>query len=118
MHPQWDNLPDLTTAPYYLTLKANGCLILVAALSPTELLITSKHAIGQAKEAGAVSHAEVGERWLDRGLAKIGKTREQLAERLWRENWTCVAEVSDGELLTRYPLARFWLTSALVLQRS
>ena len=103
MNLQWDNLPDLTTAPYYLTLKANGCLILVAALSPTELLITSKHAIGQAKEAGAVSHAEVGERWLDRGLAKIGKTRDQLAERLWRENWTCVAEVSDRELLTRRP---------------
>jgi tRNA ligase len=93
-------LPELTAPPYYLTLKSNGCLILIAALSPSELLITSKHAIGQAKQENAVSHAEMGERWLDKGLKKVGKTREELAARLWKENWTCVAEVS--KVFSRY----------------
>jgi tRNA ligase len=92
---QWANLPDLTDAPYYLTLKSNGCLILIAALTPTQLLVTSKHAIGTAREPDTVSHAQMGERWLDRHLKKSGKTREALAGKLWNENWTLVAEVSS-----------------------
>lgn len=103
---QWGKLPELTTAPYYLTLKSNGCLILIAALTPTSLLVTSKHAIGQAKEAGSVSHAEMGERWLDRHLASTGKTRQDLAHRLWKENWTLVAELCDDtfeEHILAYP---------------
>lgn len=91
---QWENLPDLTAPPYYLTLKSNGCIILIAAISPTQLLVTSKHAIGLQSQPGQVSHALVGEVWLDRGLKKAGQTREELASRLWRENWTLVAEVS------------------------
>ena len=85
---QWDNLPELTTAPYYLTLKSNGCLILISALSSVELLVTSKHTTG-------VLHAEMGEQWLEKSLLKVGKIREDLALRLWMENWTCVAEVSS-----------------------
>lgn len=122
---QWDNLPDLTAPPYHLTLKSNGCLILIAALTPDTLLVTSKHAVGQSKSGetamasdkgkevaaesedsqangGLVddngqritSHALVGELWLDRGLRRVGLTRKDLAQRLWNENWTLVAEVS------------------------
>lgn len=46
---QWENIPDHTTGPYYLTLKTNGCIIFISALSPSTLLITSKHAIGSHK---------------------------------------------------------------------
>jgi tRNA ligase len=35
-----------TEPPYYLTLKSNGCLILISALSPAHLLVASKHALG------------------------------------------------------------------------
>lgn len=42
-----------TVPPYYLTLKSNGCLILISALSPTHLLVASKHSLGTTTEAEA-----------------------------------------------------------------
>lgn len=39
-----------TEAPYHLTLKSNGCLILISALSPSHLLIASKHSLGTTPE--------------------------------------------------------------------
>ena len=89
---QWENMQDLTAAPYYLTVKSNGCIIFISALSPTELLVTSKHSLGQVKDA-PVSHAEKGEEWLDKTLASASKTREDLASELWSNNLTAVAEV-------------------------
>jgi tRNA ligase len=35
-----------TAPPYRLTLKSNGCLILISALSPSHLLVASKHSLG------------------------------------------------------------------------
>jgi tRNA ligase len=43
-----------------------------------------------------LSHAQVGEAWLDRGLKKARKSRADLAERLWKENWTLVTEVGSA----------------------
>jgi tRNA ligase len=43
---QWDALHRHTAPPYHLTYKSNGCLILISALSPTELLVASKHSLG------------------------------------------------------------------------
>lgn len=40
-----------TQAPYYLTLKSNGCLILISALSPSHLMVASKHSLGTTTEA-------------------------------------------------------------------
>lgn len=40
-----------------------------------------------------MSHAEAGEKWLGRYLEEKGRTEEDLASRLWKENWTAVAEV-------------------------
>lgn len=39
-----------TDGPYHLTLKTNGCLILVSALSETELVVASKHSLGTTTE--------------------------------------------------------------------
>ena len=82
---QWSSLEAHTKPPYTLTLKSNGCIIFVAALSPTNLLVSSKHSLGP--------HAQAGERWLHRHLERAGKTTEQLAETLWTKNWTLAAEV-------------------------
>ena len=41
------------------------------------------------------SHAQVGEEWLERHLATAGKTKEQLAQKLWEKSWTAVAELCD-----------------------
>ncbi|KAI0260323.1 RNA ligase-domain-containing protein [Gloeopeniophorella convolvens] len=90
----WSSLETHTTAPYTLTLKSNGCIIFIAALSPSKLLVTSKHSLGPIQDVPE-SHAQVGERWLHQHLEKAGKTAEQLAEVLWEKKWTAVAELCD-----------------------
>ncbi|CCM01347.1 uncharacterized protein FIBRA_03397 [Fibroporia radiculosa] len=92
----WESLKTHTGAPYTLTLKSNGCIIFMAALTPTKLLVTSKHALGHSNASGdAESHAQVGEKWLRKHLADAGKTEEQFAGTLWAKNWTAVAELCD-----------------------
>ncbi|KAI0777806.1 RNA ligase-domain-containing protein [Trametes elegans] len=92
---RWDSLESHTAPPYALTLKSNGCIIFIAALTPTKLLVTSKHSLGPAPNANGESHAQVGERWLRKHLAAASKTEEQLARTLWQKNWTAVAELCD-----------------------
>ncbi|EED78500.1 predicted protein [Postia placenta Mad-698-R] len=91
----WASLESHTGAPYILTLKSNGCIIFIAALTPDKLLITSKHALGPSNNAEYKSHAQFGERWLRKHLLDAGKTEEQLAATLWEKNWTAVAELCD-----------------------
>ncbi|KAI0360295.1 hypothetical protein OH77DRAFT_1470048 [Trametes cingulata] len=91
----WASLEAHTAPPYTLTLKSNGCIIFIAALTPTKLLVTSKHSLGPSPSASGESHAQVGERWLRKHLAASGKTEEQLARTLWDKNWTAVAELCD-----------------------
>lgn len=97
---QWDNLEKLTAAPYELTHKSNGCIILIAAIDPTHLLVTSKHSIGKTlkpHEDGRVeqSHSERGEYWLNLHLQNVGKTRTELAQTLFEQDLTAVAEVGS-----------------------
>ncbi|KAA1477434.1 hypothetical protein DENSPDRAFT_584999 [Dentipellis sp. KUC8613] len=92
----WAALEAHTKPPYDLTLKSNGCIILIAALTPTQLLVTSKHSLGPVA-AQPESHAQVGERWLRKHLTAAGKTAEDLAHTLWEKNWTAVAELCDDE---------------------
>ncbi|KAJ3017665.1 hypothetical protein NUW54_g533 [Trametes sanguinea] len=84
----WASLESHTAPPYTLTLKSNGCIIFIAALTPTKLLVTSKHSLGPSPAATGESHAQVGERWLRTHLAASGKTEEELARTLWEKNWT------------------------------
>ncbi|KAL4252700.1 tRNA ligase [Abortiporus biennis] len=91
----WDSLEHHTKPPYVLTLKSNGCIIFIGALTPDKLLVTSKHSLGPIKGSDSESHAQVGERWLKTHLKSVGKTEEQLAAVLWEHNWTAVAELCD-----------------------
>ena len=90
----WSALEARTTAPYTLSLKSNGCIIFIGALTPSKLLVTSKHSLGNTPNDDELSHAKVGDKWLRKYLADKGKTEEQLASVLWENNWTAVAEVS------------------------
>ncbi|KAI0826327.1 RNA ligase-domain-containing protein [Irpex lacteus] len=45
----WASLESHTKPPYTLTLKSNGCIIFIAALTPTKLLVTSKHSLGPSR---------------------------------------------------------------------
>jgi tRNA ligase len=94
--------------PYELSFKENGCIIFIAALSPYQLIVTSKHSLG-ANESKAVSHAQKGEEWLDRHLRSVDKTKQDLAQQLWNHNETAVAELCDDsfeEHVLAYPPER------------
>jgi len=43
-------MEDHTEGPYRLTLKSNGCLILISALTPKHLMVASKHSLGTTTE--------------------------------------------------------------------
>ncbi|CAE6427063.1 unnamed protein product [Rhizoctonia solani] len=90
----WEALEVHTTSPYTLTLKSNGCIIFMAALTSTELIVTSKHALGEI-EGASVSHAQKGEEWLERHLKTVGKTKEEFAKALFERDLTAVAELCD-----------------------
>lgn len=61
---QWESLTKFTVAPYHLTLKSNGCLILISAIEENVLLVTSKHAMGESvsgpEGAEGLNHAQMG----------------------------------------------------------
>ncbi|KAK8858676.1 hypothetical protein IAR55_002905 [Kwoniella newhampshirensis] len=42
----WSKMQHHTQPPYHLTLKSNGCLILISALTPSHLIVASKHSLG------------------------------------------------------------------------
>jgi tRNA ligase len=65
----------------------------MSSASPPEVVVTSKHSLGSVV-GQEVSHAQMGEIWLDRHLESKGKTKADFAQRLWDENVTAVAEVS------------------------
>ncbi|KAG6895054.1 hypothetical protein C0992_003348 [Termitomyces sp. T32_za158] len=101
----WSSLESHTASPYTLSLKSNGCIIFIAALTPSKLLVTSKHSLGSISGV-KLSHAEAGEAWLRKYLAQKGRTEEDLAKRLWENNWTAVAELCDDsfeEHVLAYP---------------
>ncbi|THU87039.1 hypothetical protein K435DRAFT_867675 [Dendrothele bispora CBS 962.96] len=117
----WESLKMYTVAPYTLSLKSNGCIIFIAALTHEKLLVTSKHAIGPVRSNRAASvevqkdvqeenddeegsaatsdtgltHAGTGEAWLRKYLKNKGKTEKDFAKVLWENNWTAIAELCD-----------------------
>ncbi|KAI0396391.1 tRNA ligase [Xylariaceae sp. FL0594] len=93
---KWRNIERNTKGPYELTLKENGCIIFISGLEDGTLLVCSKHSTGDRSDV-QVSHASAGERWVDKQLATIGKTREEFAHELRRRNITAVAELCDDE---------------------
>ncbi|KAJ7064971.1 RNA ligase-domain-containing protein [Mycena amicta] len=70
----WEELEKHTAAPYTLSLKSNGCIIFIAALTPEKLLITSKHSIGPI-HGQDLSHAEAGEQWIRKYPRTKGQDR-------------------------------------------
>lgn len=93
---RWRNIETNTTGPYELSLKENGCIIFISGLYDGSLLVCSKHSTGPRDDVN-LSHAVAGERWLDRQLEAVGKTRQDLARELRKRNVTAVAELCDDE---------------------
>ena len=64
----------------------------MSALTPDKVVVCSKHSVG-ALEGIDVSHAQMGEIWLDRHLEAKGRSKADFAKCLWNENITAIAEV-------------------------
>ncbi|KAL1296852.1 hypothetical protein AAFC00_004474 [Neodothiora populina] len=93
---QWANVEKNTRGPYELSVKENGCIIFISGLEDGTLLVCSKHSTGKREDAN-ISHAEIGEKWVEKHLATVGKTKKDLAFELRRMNATAVAELCDDE---------------------
>ena len=89
-----ENVEKQTRGPYELSVKENGCIIFIGGLEGDHLLVCSKHSTGDRGDTD-VSHAKAGERWVDKHLQGIGKTRADLARELRKRNVTAVAELCD-----------------------
>ncbi len=90
----WQNVEERTRAPYELSVKENGCIIFIGGLEGDRLLVCSKHSTG-ARQDTDLSHAIAGEKWVDKQLSAVGRTREDLARELRKRNATAVAELCD-----------------------
>ncbi|KAI4105584.1 MAG: hypothetical protein L6R37_002662 [Teloschistes peruensis] len=90
----WDNVAERTKGPYELSVKENGCIIFISGLEGDKLLVCSKHSTG-ARADTDLSHAVAGEKWVEKQLASLGKTKVDLAQDLRKRNVTAVAELCD-----------------------
>ncbi|OMH80766.1 tRNA ligase 1 [Zancudomyces culisetae] len=97
----WEEIVRHTVGPYELTVKENGCIILISSLTVDceggdntkqtyKLVVTSKNAVsGQ--------HAEIGKQWVKRHLEEIGRSEAEFGEFLGRYNVTALFELCDDE---------------------
>ena len=90
----WQNVEERTKGPYELSVKENGCIIFIGGLEGDRLLVCSKHSTGARQDAD-LSHAVAGERWIEKHLGAVGKTKIELARELRKRNATAVAELCD-----------------------
>jgi tRNA ligase len=102
---QWRNVETRTMGPYELSVKENGCIIFMSGLEDGTLLVCSKHSTGVRTDVN-LSHAQAGERWVEKSVASVGKTSKDLAQELRRRNVTAVGELCDDtfeEHVLEYP---------------
>ncbi|KAF2706927.1 tRNA ligase-like protein [Pleomassaria siparia CBS 279.74] len=93
---EWRNVEQHTRGPYELSVKENGCIIFVSGLDDDTLLVCSKHSTG-ARGDVELSHAVAGEKWVERHIATVGKTKKDLARTLRQMNATLVGELCDDD---------------------
>ncbi|CAL5873432.1 uncharacterized protein PFLUO_LOCUS7711 [Penicillium psychrofluorescens] len=91
---RWRNIEKNTRGPYELSVKENGCIIFISGLEDDKLLVCSKHSTG-VREDVSLSHAQAGERWVERHVASVGRSVKDLARTLRELNITAVGELCD-----------------------
>ncbi|CAD6506346.1 BgTH12-07272 [Blumeria graminis f. sp. triticale] len=95
----WEEIEIKTKGPYEISSIENGCTVLISGLWDGTLLVTSKSPYSS--QNPGTSHAEAGERWLEMQLAKLNKSKKNLATELWSRNVTLVAELCDDRFEER-----------------
>ena len=64
---------EYTEGPYYITLKSNGCLILISAITPEHLMVSSKHSLGTTTEGQ--ESVSLGDKTIANGMAAMSLNR-------------------------------------------
>lgn len=91
---KWEAIEADTVGPYDVTLKSNGCIILISALSDGTIVVCSKHSTGPRDDVDR-SHAESGREYLLQQLKKADVDPETFGRQLYDLNITAVAEYCD-----------------------
>ncbi|QLL33837.1 hypothetical protein HG536_0F01620 [Torulaspora globosa] len=91
---KWEAIEAHTVGPYDVTLKSNGCIILISALSDGTIVVCSKHSTGPRTDVDR-SHAESGREYLLKQLKEADVDPEAFARELYELNITAVAEYCD-----------------------
>ncbi|KAJ3026671.1 UNVERIFIED_CONTAM: hypothetical protein HDU68_005257 [Siphonaria sp. JEL0065] len=110
-----DALKTHTHGPYEMSVKENGCIIFATGFNG-KLVVSSKHALyaplastGEIQKGdgeGKITHSQKGEEWAEVHLAKVGKTKADLADFLEVNNVTAVFELADDDFeehILEYP---------------
>ena len=91
---RWSSIESDTQGPYTVTVKENGCIILVSGLEDGTLVVCSKHSYGSRQDINR-NHAAAGEEFLCQQLQAHGVEPRELALWLHDQNVTAVAEYCD-----------------------
>ncbi|CAI7572191.1 unnamed protein product [Penicillium pancosmium] len=87
---QWRNIEHNTRGPYELSVKENGCIIFISGMEDGKF----KHSTGVRHDT-EISHAQAGEKWVEKHVASVGKSTKDLARTLREMNVTAVGELCD-----------------------
>lgn len=92
-----ENLKSMTTGPYEVTLKENGCIVFISGLSTGDIIVCSKHSTGKRDQDTTRNHALAGEEAVKKQLGNDESKVKELAKYLYENNLTAIAELCDDE---------------------
>ncbi|GMG52723.1 unnamed protein product [Ambrosiozyma monospora] len=83
-----------TNGPYEVTVKTNGCIVLISGFADGTLVVCSKHSTGLRNDISK-NHSMSAQFAIEENLKKIGLTAKDLALALYEANVTALGEFCD-----------------------
>ncbi|CDO96069.1 unnamed protein product [Kluyveromyces dobzhanskii CBS 2104] len=90
----WNSIQNDTEGPYDVTLKENGCIILIGGLEDGSVVVCSKHSTGPRNDVNR-NHSLAGQQFLEQQLKDKNLELKNLGHYLYKTNCTAIAEFCD-----------------------
>ncbi|QEU62523.1 Trl1 [Kluyveromyces lactis] len=90
----WRSIQDNTEGPYEITVKENGCIILIGGLEDGTVVVCSKHSTGPRDDINR-NHSQAGQQFLEQQLKEKNLGLKDLGRYLYEANCTAIAEYCD-----------------------
>lgn len=90
----WSSIETNTEGPYEITVKENGCIILIGGLEDGTVVVCSKHSTGPRDDVNR-NHSLAGQQFLEKQLADKNINIKDFGRFLYDNNCTAVAEYCD-----------------------